>query len=214
MARMKHTYHLVTPFSRPENFKALSDHLRPLGITWHLLLDDPRKFELELEPWIREHHYQRPERDTMPWRFMVNRFARALDNNSDHLYDGDRFLLLSDDTFYEEGFFEKVDALDGDVIIVSAKRGDQIPPGTTAERMHDTNTLVAVPENMVPCQVDSQQIVMSGHIFRRINLVHHHACDGFMIQQIVLDHDTVYAPDVFILFNYLESGRWNPPPLS
>lgn len=205
---MNYRYHIVTPFSRPEHFDALTDHLRPLSVTWHLLVDLGCSFRLKLEYWMRLYPVYPVTPPWLMWRKCINEFARHLDEDPASPFEGDRFLMLSDDTIYEPGFLEKVDAASGEVLVVSLKRGDQIPPGTPAERAHGTNTLVAAPENMRPVHVDSQQIVLSGHLFRRINLPLHPHCDGMLIEQTVNDFGAKYLREAFVWFNYLEPGRW------
>jgi hypothetical protein len=210
MARMKYHYHIVTPFSRPEHFKTLADHLRPQVDWWHILLDDPLGFELAIEmDWMEVSRYPKIASGENMWRRCINRFAEQLDEGSPFNMDNHRYLMLSDDTLYESGFFEKIDQHEGEVVIASLKRGDQIPPGTPSDRSHGTNTLIAAPEYMKPCSVDSQQLILSGRLFRRVYLPLIRACDGVLIESLVHDYGANYAPEAFVLFNRLEPGRWN-----
>lgn len=199
-------YHLVTPFSRPENFDQLRDLLRPFDVEWHLLLDEPRSFELKYdEPWIHECHFPKPEGAPWQiWRRHINRFCET-----QTIIDEDRYGILADDCAYEPDFFDKITAHPGDVVIASMKRGDNTPG--TGERAHGTSTLVAAPENMHPCQVSAEQAIMCGRLFRRINLALLPASDGYMIEALVNDHGAEYAPEAFVWFNWLEDGRWNKP---
>jgi hypothetical protein len=207
---MNHTYHIVTPFSRPQNFERLREMLRPHSVKWHLLMNDPPGFEVDLsEPWMSANYFQTVKPAWMMWRKCINRFAEMMDSVPGHPADDDRYCILADDCAYEPEFFSKIDAIKGPVVIASLKRGHQIPPGTPPEFSHGTNTLVAAPENMHPFQVSAEQIVLPGRLFRRLNLILHPASDGYMIEAMVHDHGASYAPEAFVWFNYYEPGRWN-----
>jgi hypothetical protein len=198
-------YHVVTPFSRPENFDRLQDMLRLSDVDWHLLIDDPPKFALHYEEtWIRQYLIPKIEPPWAMWRRCILWFAE-----SSEIVDDDRYLIMADDCCYEPNFFQKIDQHSGDVVICSMKRGDNIPPGVSIEKSHGTETLVASPGNMHPCQVSAEQIILSGRLFKQIQLPDQQNCDGMMIEKMAQDHPVVYVPDAFVWFNYLEPGRWN-----
>jgi hypothetical protein len=198
-------YHIVTPFSRPENFNRLRDMLKPFDVDWHLLIDDPPTFELHYdETWIHKYLIPKTDPPWKMWRRCIQCFVEA-----PGIFDDDRYLILADDCFYEPDFFAKIDKHPGELVICSMKRGDNTPAGASPERAHGTDTLVAAPENMHPCGVSAEQIILSGKLFRRINLIVATASDGYMIEAMVNDHVAEYAPEAFVWFNYLEPGRWN-----
>lgn len=202
---LKHNYHIVTAFSRRENFEPLRKLLDQQPLQWHLLVDDPPAFQFEIKDWwIHRYPVPKIEPGWKMWRRCINHFAQQCP-----IAENDRYLILNDDGFYEPGFFEKIDAVDGDVLVCSMKRGDQTPPGCEPIRAHGTNTLEAKPENMHPGQVDVEQIVLSGILFKRINLIVRPDSDGYMVEQIVHDYGAVYLPGAYVWFNYLEPGRWN-----
>lgn len=197
-------YHVVTPFSRPANYTPLKEMLRPMGVDWHILMDQHTTWELPNdEDWIKQYSFPKVEPAWKMWRQCINQFAWLPE-----IVDGDRYAILNDDDFYEPGFFEKIDAVDAEVIICSMKRGDAIPAGIEPFRAHGTDTLVGCQENMVPCRVSTEQIILSGRLFRKINLVLHQHCDGLMIEAMVNDFGAIYVPDAYVWFNYLEPGRW------
>ena len=198
-------YHLITPFSRPENFEDLKSRLAHLNLDWHLLLDDPCPFNLAIgEYWIHTYSIPKIEPPWKMWRRCINWFVQ-----NGRIVDDDRYLILADDCAYEAGFFDKLEQAAGEVLIVSMKRGDHIPEGVDPIRAHGTDTLIAAPENMHMGAVSAEQIVLSGRLFKRINLIVNQAADGYMIEAMVHDFGAVYLPEAFVYFNWYEPGRWD-----
>lgn len=202
-------YHVITPFSRFENFAALRDMLRDQrtseqDIHWHLILDDNPSVSLQTsDDWIHQNRFPTVRPVWEMWRLMITCMA-----HSPEVSDTDRYMILHDDDFYEPGFFKKIDAVAGNIVICSMKRGNAIPPGLEPHLQHPPVDLIARPESMAVCAVGAQQIVMSGSIFRVVNLPSEVYADGLMIVDLVKRFGASYAPDAFVWFNYLQPGRW------
>lgn len=201
-------YHVVTVFSRWQNLRALRHMLRPFDVEWHLILDAGSLLRFDIfEPWIHVYEHPHAEPFWEMWRQSINFFAH---NHVAH--DDDRYLILNDDDFYEPDFFQKVDSHAGEVVICTLLRGDATPPTADPIQQHPTFPLFGAPENMAPCAVGIEQVVLSGRLFKTIDLPSHPHADGMMISQMVQRHGATYAPEANIWFNYLEPGRWRNCP--
>ena len=187
----------------------LAEQRRPkFEIHWHLLLDDNLPFAFRFAAsWITV-HYCPPV--TPFWCYWAN--ALNLFISRGNVEDEHRYSLLNDDDLYSKGFFEKVDETEGDVIAVSMLRGHQIPAGVPAERAHGTNELVACAENMIPGRAGAEQLIVSGKIFAKYGFENRIDADGHRLMKIVAENKTVYRPDLHVLFNALEKGRWDSLP--
>jgi hypothetical protein len=108
---------------------------------------------------------------------------------------------MCDDDGYQDGFFDKIRTLKADVVMVSAKRGTN-PNG------FDIGTLWATPENMKPCYVSLQQLVVKGRLLRNIKFQNICIADGLVIEQLVKTNTVHYEENLFSYFNYLQPGRW------
>ena len=207
---MNHTYHVITPLARFENLSKLIRLLNPLGIHWHVITDGDLNFRISFEqPWITHYSYQNNAIEF--WdrcNLAINWFLDLAP-----LKPNDRYCIMADDDAYEPDFFKKVDAVEGDLIIVSMERGQRDTPN----KPYGIHKLVAAPENMHPCQVAGEQFIASGKILSVFRIPRGtSAGDGHLIENMVKAHPAVYVPEASVWFNYLEPGRWNNvviPPL-
>lgn len=206
MAMRRFNYHVITPFSRVANLNLMLDMLSPMGINWHLVYEEQHKPELTtaVTRWVRSSQCPAPPPGWFPgnWKlnWLLDQFPWDLEA---------RYIMLSDDDFYEPGFFDRMDAAgDGDVLICSMKRGDRTP-GTPGMPAYDTSTLVACPANLGCGGIGGQQIMMSGWAYRRYRLGPGYTGDWDMISGVLKCYVPTFVPDAFVWFNYLEPGRWN-----
>lgn len=196
--------HVITPLARYQNYGKLADLLRPQGVQWHVITDAGSTKVTPEEEWI--HSYNMENSGTPFWARCNQAINWFLDRHS--LYMGDRYGILNDDDAYEEDFFKKLSEFPSEVIAVSMKRGNSTPKDVTPERAHGTNTLVAAPENMKVGHVGVEQLLVSGRILSQCRLPIHICGDGQWIEYVVATQPVIYVPDAFVLFNYLEPGRW------
>jgi hypothetical protein len=175
-------YHIVTPFYRVENEEFLRKNTE--GFIWH-------KVEGSL-PDFKDPAYAK-----------INYFIQKYP-----IVDDDYYQILMDDDALPENFIETTRRIKGDIVVFSMKRGSRIPGSATDLRAHPTYPLMAEPRNMVPCEVGLQQIRMKGSIFKTIICDDHPYADGRVAEKLAKDHSIVYVSNVYILFNYLEPGRW------
>ncbi len=200
-------YHVLTPLNRLENLKKLIPLLQPHGIQWHIVIDDDLPFDIGFnQDWIHISRYKNVAREF--WARCNNSLNWLMDT-SDKFSDEDYICFLNDDDAYEPGFFKKLRNILADVVIVSMLRGDHIPNGVSPERAHGTHELIAAPENMKVGHVGVEQIVVKWKIQKEHRLPIHIAGDGQMIEHICKHYSPEFAPDVRVLFNYLEPGRWS-----
>ncbi len=199
-------YHIITPFARFENLRKIIDMLAPKDVSWHPIMDEDLPFRFRFDQfWIVPSYcpvIQGPF--WSKWRHAINWFL-----DTSIVYPTDRWCILNDDDFYEPDFFEKITTHKADVVIASMKRGHHIPPVTDPVRAHPTSTLIAAPENMVPCGVGIEQMIVSGRILSGVRLEDNAYADGMLISSVVKNNEVDYAPEAFVWFNYLEPGRWD-----
>ncbi len=177
-------YHIVTPFYRYENEDFLKENTK--GFIWHKIegiVDAKDQTYGKINQFIAEHE----------------------------IIDDDYYQILMDDDALPDGFFDAQKYYNQDIVVFSMLRGHQIPPGTEAFRAHPTDTLIACRDNMKVGSVGLQQIRFKGSIFKTLHCEDVYYADG-LVAESIRDREIKYVPDIFILFNYLEPGRWNQRP--
>ena len=147
------------PFSRPENKGKIMDAYRGMNVILHPILFRDEVIEFG-EPWIKPFVIDEPSKlctVLMPGTYKRNRWIEAHE-----LEPEDYYLTVDDDDFYEPGAFEAVRKEDADIVIISMKRGVQVPEVASPERAYPTSTLVASPENMRIGRISAQQMFVKG----------------------------------------------------
>jgi hypothetical protein len=185
----------------------------PMNIIWHPIVfqDESANFN---EPWIFPYIIPMNRKDckaAMPQYTMRNWWIK---NNG--IIDDDYYVTVDDDDMYEAGVFDAIKQMDADIVIISLKRGHQIPADAISIRQYPINTLIAHPDNVQRGEISSQQSIIKGKIFKAHlfddssqfgdgDMAVHHKKSGEQI---------AYRPELFALFNYYEPGRWNKPEIS
>ena len=84
------------------------------------------------------------------------------------------------------------------------KRGNRPVPG------HGISTLYARPEETKGGAMGGEQLIMKGKVCK--NVVHGEdgCADGVLIEQLYkqMPEQFEYVPDAYVLFNFLQEGRW------
>ena len=204
-------FHVITPLARFENVKKLIVILEHQNIKWHVITDDDYQTPLHFdEDWI--HHCVCPNHSVEFWARSNNSINWFIETQD--ILDDDYYCVLNDDDGYEYDFFQKLQTeieqhKDQDLIITSMKRGFQIPDNLPPVKQHPINTLVAAPENMVVCGVGVEQFFIKGKWLKQHRLPLTVYGDGEFIVELVKQYKTLYLPHLYVLFNYLEPGRWD-----
>ena len=197
---MKHPYHVITAFNRWQNLQAMIDLLGPLNLTWEPIFDDTpeNRDRFPKQDWIVPRFCPLAPEGWHPaaWPIYWHPCHCEIDPRA-------RYCILTDDDGYEADFFDKIDSVDGDVLIASMKRGDH-----SAASGYPTDTLLAAPENMHCARIGGEQIVVSGVIWSKFRHLHTAAGDWPWIAAITSAYAPVFVPDAFVRFNALEPGRW------
>ncbi len=194
---------VVTPFSRKENIDLMSNHLKG-KCNWIVLIDDE---SLVFPEWVTVKKYKKPEGKYVSNK-LINEFIRG------GLKDETQYMILCDDDHVEEGFFEKIP--NEDVVCVSMKRSDTPRKyivwddwynliGTIKEGL---DVLIASPENMKIARVGGEQLIVKGKVLKDYRYGMSNVGDGEMILKVIEEHVPTYVPDAYVLFNYLEDGRF------
>ena len=96
------------------------------------------------------------------------------------------------------------------ITIVSMKRGYRTPAVSNPLKAHPAHTLYAHPSNMKIGQIGAEQIILKGDLLKNLRFNEKsHTADGEMAEYLYKVYpDIDYQPHRYILFNYLEKGRY------
>ncbi len=206
---LKHKYHIQTPFSRFNHINFYLRNLAPfakVGVTWHPIFDaDKKGSDLipKLPEWVRPLWSPPNPPDWYPGHSKSNFFIRH-----GEFEDDARVFILNDDDWIEDNFFQELDAIDGDFIVTGMKRGQNMPSTSP----HAASTLEAMPENLKHGLVSGQQMILTGKLLRQFRFGSQFHGDWVIISEVLTEHQPVFAPKAYSLFNFLEPGRWNNAP--
>ncbi len=178
---------VITPFSRKENIELMANHLKD-KCNWIVLIDS----DLEFPNWVNVNKYNIPddvkalkEKGLCISNYLFNLFLES------GLDDETQYMILCDDDFVEEGFWDKIP--DEDVVVTSMHRGYDI--------------LIGRKENMSIGRVGGEQIIVKGKMLKNYRYGLGNVGDGEMAEQMARKEAITYVPDAHVLFNYLEEGR-------
>lgn len=197
--------HVFIPFSRNYLTTALSLAYYPMGVTLHPITMEGQ----EDMGWV-ENELVKP--------FVVPSCSHsAIANHKVNYFlrhapieDNDYYVWMNDDDMMELGVAEAVSKMDNPVVFVSMKRGLRMPPPTdNPMQRHPIYTLYAHPDNVKLCGISAEQMFIKGKIYRELQFHRDHPwADGFMAIALKELLPIRYEPELFILFNYYEPGRW------
>lgn len=167
------------------------------NIIWHPIYQHSVFPERLLPKWVEPCYCTPTPNGWHPANWKANYFL-------DHwnIEENDRYANLSDDDFYEPGFYRKISKHKGDVVVVSMRRGDVAIGG------YPKHTLVAKAENLKGAGIGGQQLIVSGRVIRGFRYGREYAGDWEFISKIISKHRVEFAPEAFVYFNYLQPGRW------
>lgn len=207
--------HLVMPFYRVENLDKLIDAYRPMNVILHTIVFEDEYFNFSNnELWIHGNiifGMKSTDCNVRPECFKRNWFIQNCEINDD-----DYYVCVDDDDMYEPGVFDAVKQMDDDIVIISMRRGYQIPKDVSPDRQYHTNTLIAHPDNVEITKISGQQSFVKGKIFKQHRFDEEfQAWDGLMaMHHKDTGEQIAYRPDLFALFNFYESGRWKKSKVS
>jgi hypothetical protein len=201
--------HLVIPFYRQENRDKLIEAYRPMNVILHPIMfaDEVQDFSrggYQIEPIIIEMESSQCAAER------IECYKRNFFIKFSNIIDDDYYVTVDDDDMYEPNVFDEIRKMNDDIVIISMKRGYQIPKGIVPERMYRTSTLIAHPDNVEITKISGQQASVKGKIFKEHTFNENFmAWDGEMaVHHKESGEQSAYRPDLFALFNYLEPGRW------
>lgn len=201
--------HLIMPFMRSELKETLIEAYRPMNIILHpiMFMDEYEEFN---EWWINPHYIPMNSKECtvmMPGSFKRNWFIKNY-----FIEDNDYYVTVDDDDMYEHNVMDAIKQMDDDIVVISMKRGYQIPKNAIPIRRYPIDTLLADPEYVQIGLISAQQSFVKGSIFKEhLFNEESHNWDG----EIAVHHkesgkQITYRPDLFVLFNYYEPERWTP----
>jgi hypothetical protein len=189
---MNHQYHVLTPFKRFQHLNTLAKHLESFGIglRWHLIFDERVPFQIGAD-WISTLECPPHPEGWFGGHHSLNWYAEH-----GAVVDGDRYCFLNDDDSYSPDFFEKIDAVDSNVLITSMERGVNYGP------------CVADPKYLKWCEVGGEQIVVTGAIFKKFRFGPAYTGDWDFINSVTKAHKPVFVPEAKVLWNRLDPTHW------
>ncbi len=194
--------HIITPFSRWQNFDALSHMLKAQGVTsWTLLFKHEEKSQSVVSDRIKTKHLHVPQYRDMGV-MLINTYVQQTAFEPD-----DYYAFLCDDDWYPDEFLANLAKAHADapLVITSMNRGHN------AVSAHPCWGLVAAPENLHYGHVALVQAFFRGS---SLNAIKPEVKDHQMInEKLVLDAaqlgGTLFLPTLHVFFNWFEEGRWN-----
>ncbi len=195
---------VITPFSRKENLPFLIKNLQ--GKCNWIVLQASEEPVIDFPDWVIVKRL-----DITAKTYISNRLFNAF--ISEGLESETQYMILNDDDLVEEGFFEKIP--NEDVVVVSMKRGDEAKPHRVWDAWPDlyhiengVDILEAKYGNMQIAKVGGEQMIIKGKILRNFRYGLSPVGDGKMVTHIFHEYGATFVPDAYVLFNYLEDGRF------
>ncbi len=196
---------VVTTLSRKENIPYLIKVLEG-KCNWIVIQADDEP-TLEVPEWVTVKRFNVTNKNNISNRLYNEFFNSGLDPEI-------QYMVLCDDDSVEEGFFDKIP--NEDVVLVSMKRSDRainhvVWDDWEKQMGHWENTidiLVADPKNLRLGAVGGEQLIVKGKILRDFRYGLSNVGDGKMVLQIAQEYPITYLPNVFVLFNFFEDGRY------
>lgn len=181
---------VYTPLIRYHNLTALTGMLATKEVSWHLIYDEEAPLRHEPLSWISHSFAPRNPSGWHPSGWKDNWFL-----DHEPIDDHALYLHFSDDDWYEPDFFEKLDRVGADVMIVTM-RNAPTPQGPRTD-------LMAQPENLRGSRIGAQQIAVRGSIIRNFRYGPAYDGDWDFINAITQKHPPVYVPEANVFWNYL-----------
>lgn len=161
--------------------------MKKLGVIWHPIFDADVPFSISAE-WIDPMVCPTKEPGWFPGHWYQNYWVENA-----KIVDRDRYIMCSDDDDFELGFFDKMDAKEGDVLVCSMKR-----PG---------DMLWARPDFMQCGMVGGEQVMVTGEILKKYRWGHHYAGDWDWISSVISNHPPVFVPEAVVWWNALDTSK-------
>lgn len=200
--------HLVIPFYRKENRDKLIEAYRPMGVILHPIMFEDEVVDFPYEPWIEPCVIAMDSSECKAER--IECYKRNWWIGAGPIVDDDYYVCVDDDDMYEPNVFENIKKMDNDIVIISMKRGYQIPKDASPDRMYHTTTLFAHPDNIKLGSISGQQVIVKGKIFKNQTFDENYQAWDYLAASHYkeTEKDIVYLPDLYALFNYYEPQRW------
>jgi hypothetical protein len=196
--------HILTPFYRIHLAQTLIHYYEPMGIEWYPIVAPKEDIPFDRD-WIHPIHVT----ELAPKETCARKFNDFLDTQE--VIDNDYYGFMCDDNMYEPEFFDVIRKQTAKILIVSAYRGDTLPPDYTVAR-HGTNILkITSLKNIRIGQIDYCQYIIKGKIFKQNRFdTFNKVNDGVYAVNLRLTYpnDIVFLPDSYVFFNYLQPGRY------
>ena len=209
--------HIITPFSRYENKDFYLENLNNKNIIWHPIVHysedakntswnpcrDKDKIDFK-HSWVQSYLMDYVPSEIDICYYKLNHFIQNF-----KIEDNDVYWFMNDDDYIEDetiNYFNQSN-LEHDVYFVSMKRGYGQQPGYP--NGHGTFTLMADPNRVIIGNIGLEQYFIKGHILKNLTFHLDRGCaDGYMAIELHEKYGVKFLPDLYVLFNYLEKGRW------
>jgi hypothetical protein len=211
---------VITPFSRYHLLPELIPMFEKQNIQWHIICDELKKDELSkilcvdmqcIPHWLNIYPIDETKLPKQfKWSTKTIEFMKTFRQT---IVDDDYYTFFNDDDYYPQGFFDAIRKLDDDVIMVTLKRGQHIPPDSRVP--HAITDLVAAPGNMKYGFCGPDSYIIKGKVLKQLEIPCTYSWDGVMAESIMKMVESQglkisYHPELYVKFNYFEKGRWDP----
>lgn len=180
---MKHTYHVLTPLGRVHQVPRLAKALHLSDVVWHPIVEDDLCFWISGDR-IDSFKFHRSPDGWHPAHYGINQFI-----DKGNIYEADRYMILPDDDAYGDGFWEKIDSADGDLLIWSM------------ERPAHNDVLEAKVENIRGGGIGGEQLCMTGDLLKQSRFSPPYGGDWDFIQKICENRTPTFIPEARVIFN-------------
>ena len=192
--------HVVMPFAREHLKDTLLKVYENKDIILHPITDKTIEWD---RPWVKP-VFVSGEITKNPYH-KLNYFIATQE-----IVDEDYYWWMSDDDSVEENVIPKLKGMDDDVVFISMKRGNHVPKTPDPVSMHPAWTLYAHPGKVAINDIGAEQMIVKGKVFKTLKYdMESPYADGMMAIYLKQNYPIRYEPDLFVLFNYFQPGRWN-----
>lgn len=189
------------PYSRPQNYQTLLDHLTPYGVEWHLICHHPETIPEERPNWVRVHDCGEvhPKWDPCYWK--LNWFIRNAP-----IADADNYLYACDDDALTVESVQAFATPAAEVAVCSCRKGVH-PQDHPRRPGRNCPIQWAKPQHMRSGKCGMTQFAVKGRVLRRMHFRNRCNADGLMAEWLVARFKLTYFPEAFIYHNWYEPGR-------
>ncbi len=188
--------HVITPFSRAHLWYSQVEQLLTKNVQWHpIVVADALIPDYAQLHWIHPHLVTFTEKDVFD--ICYAKLQHWLDTAQ--IIDDDYYVFMCDDDGYTPNFFDQLRSCSADVVWVTVY-------GRTIVQNPS-------PPNLRVGSCGLRSYCVKGRVAKQMRFDQTQRCaDGLMAMWLHANVDSqAWRPDMIVLYNYFEPGRWTDP---